>query len=91
MSIKEIKKCEEFCLRTNNEGIKFSILIGAPVLIEHNGILGIKEYAWEWPSELYPSNYRFLEEELVVLLRKCLRYFCSRYSYHINTFKVCLE
>lgn len=65
MTLEEIKKCEQFCNRTDNEGIKFSIVIGAPKLAKFNNILGIKEFAWEWPSEHYPDNTLFLAEELV--------------------------
>lgn len=67
MSISEIKKCEEFCFRKDNENIKFSILIGYPELakVEELDVLGIMEYTWEWPSEMYPENYRMAVEGLV--------------------------
>ena len=69
LSVEEIKKCEEFCLRMDNENIKYSILIGVPELIrfeERNfSILGIKEYVWQWPSELYPGDMRMLTQGLV--------------------------
>lgn len=66
MSIKEMQKCEQFCLRRDNENIKFSVLIGAPkvVMFENENIqmIGISEYTWEWPSELYPADTRILAE-----------------------------
>lgn len=67
MSIAEIKKCEEFCFRKDNENIKFSILLGYPEIakVEELGIMGIMEYTWEWPSELYPENYRIAVDGLV--------------------------
>ena len=34
LSLGEIKKCEEFCRRLDNENIKFSVLIGSPNLWE---------------------------------------------------------
>ncbi len=65
LSIDEIKKCEDFCFRKDNYGIKFSILVGPPqpCRMEFNEpgyepCLGIEEYTWQWPSELYPENYR---------------------------------
>ena len=66
MSIAEVKKCEEFCFRKDNENIKFSILIGYPELakVEELDVLGIMEYTWEWPSELYPENYRMAVDGL---------------------------
>jgi len=66
MSISEIKKCEEFCFRKDNENIKFSILIGYPELakVDECGVLGIMEYTWQWPSEMYPANYRMAVEGL---------------------------
>ena len=56
----EIKKCEEFCRRLDNENIKFSVLIGSPNLcaVRIGDFSGILEYVWEWPSEKYPDNYR---------------------------------
>lgn len=56
----EIKKCEEFCRRLDNENIKFSVLIGSPDLcaIRVGEFLGILEYVWKWPFEKYPDNYR---------------------------------
>lgn len=65
MSIEEIKKCEQFCYRTDNKNIKFSILIGAPELIQCDNILGISEFTWEWPSASYPSDTLFFAEGLV--------------------------
>ena len=69
LSVEEIKKCEEFCLRMDNENIKYSILIGVPELIRFEegnfSILGIKEYVWQWPSELYPGDMRMLTQGLV--------------------------
>ena len=60
MSLNEIKKCEEFCRRLDNENIKYSVLIGSPNLcaIRFGDFFGILEYVWEWPSEKYPDNYR---------------------------------
>lgn len=64
----EIKKCEEFCYRKDNENIKFSILIGSPTLVRYKNkdisITGIKEFTWEWPSITYPSNTLILAEGL---------------------------
>lgn len=69
LSVQEIKKCEEFCRRTDNENIKFSILIGAPALArfdyETGNILGILEFTWEWPSKLYPEDTLILAKDLV--------------------------
>jgi hypothetical protein len=65
LSEAEIKKCEEFCHRKDNENIKFSILIGAPDAVKIDDFYGIMEYVWEWPSETYPENYRMLAEGLV--------------------------
>ena len=60
LSLDEIKKCEEFCRRLDNENIKFSVLIGSPNLcaVRVGDFSGILEYVWEWPSEKYPDNYR---------------------------------
>lgn len=60
LSLGEIKKCEEFCRRLDNENIKFSVLIGSPNLcaVRIGDFSGILEYVWEWPSEKYPDNYR---------------------------------
>lgn len=65
LSVPEIKKCEEFCLRKDNYGIKFSIVIGPPQPIQLNleepgysSAFGIEEYAWQWPSERFPVNCR---------------------------------
>jgi hypothetical protein len=60
LSLDEIKKCEEFCRRLDNENIKYSVLIGSPNLcaIRIGEFFGILEYVWEWPSEKYPDNYR---------------------------------
>ena len=60
LSLGEIKKCEEFCRRLDNENIKFSVLIGSPNLCAGRigDFSGILEYVWEWPSEKYPDNYR---------------------------------
>ena len=69
MSVKEIQKCEQFCFRKDNENIKFSVLIGAPTpaMYHENNfrILGISEFTWEWPSDLYPADTRMLAEGLV--------------------------
>lgn len=56
----EMKKCEEFCFNKDNENIKFSVLIGFPEAVKIGNFAGILEYVWEWSSEKYPSNYRFL-------------------------------
>ena len=60
LSLNEIKKCEEFCRRLDNENIKYSVLIGSPNLcaVRVGDFFGILEYVWEWPSEKYPDNYR---------------------------------
>lgn len=57
---------EEFCFRKDNENIKFSILIGYPELakVEEPDVLGIMEYTWEWPSKMYPENYRMAVDGL---------------------------
>lgn len=72
LSIKEIQKCEEFCLRKDNYGIKFSILIGPPQPCQLNfeepgcePAFGVEEYTWRWPSELFPENYRWPCDKLV--------------------------
>lgn len=56
----ELKKCEEFCRRYDNENIKFSILIGSPndCAVRMGEFFGIKEYVWEWPSEKFDNNCR---------------------------------
>lgn len=58
----ELKKCEEFCRRLDNENIKFSILIGPPndCAVRVGEYFGIMEYVWEWPSEKYPDDCRML-------------------------------
>lgn len=60
LSSDEIKKCEEFCRRLDNDNIKFSVLIGSPNLcaVRVGDFSGILEYVWEWPLEKYPDNYR---------------------------------
>ena len=69
MSIAEIKKCEQFCFRKDNENIKFSVLIGAPTPAMYKDdvvqIMGISEFTWEWPSKLYPADTRILAQGLV--------------------------
>ena len=72
LSVEEIKKCEEFCFRKDNYGIKFSIVIGPPqpAAFQFNepgykDCLGIEEYTWQWPSELYPENMRIYAGKLV--------------------------
>ena len=55
-----MKKCEEFCYRKDNENIKFSVLIGSPEIVKIDDYVGILEYVWEWPSQVYPENYRML-------------------------------
>lgn len=56
----EMNKCEEFCLSKDNENIKFSVLIGSPLPVKIDDFAGVLEYVWEWPSEKYPDNIRFL-------------------------------
>ena len=56
----EMKKCEEFCFNIDNENIKFSVLIGSPEAVRIDNYVGILEYVWEWPSEIYPENIRML-------------------------------
>ena len=56
----EMKKCEEFCFNKDNENIKFSVLVGSPEAVKIDAFSGIMEYVWEWPSEKYPENVRFL-------------------------------
>lgn len=65
LSEAEIKKCEEFCRRKDNENIKYSILIGTPDAVKIDTFNGIIEYVWEWSSKAYPENYRILAEGLV--------------------------
>ena len=72
LTIQEMKKCEEFCFRKDNYGIKFSIVIGPPqpAAFQFNepgykDCLGIEEYTWQWPSELYPENMRIYAGKLV--------------------------
>ncbi len=67
LTVSEIQKCEQFCRRKDNENIKFSILIGAPkplMLEEDFSILGIREYTWQWPSQMYPSDTLLLAQGL---------------------------
>ncbi len=59
----EMKKCEEFCFNKDNENIKFSVLVGSPEAVKIDAFAGIMEYVWEWPSEKYPENVRFLALE----------------------------
>ena len=56
----------------DNYGIKFSIVIGPPqpAAFQFNepgykDCLGIEEYTWQWPSELYPENMRIYAGKLV--------------------------
>lgn len=56
----EIKKCEEFCYRKDNDNIKFSVLIGSPEIVVIDAFIGLLEYVWEWPSQTYPENYKML-------------------------------
>ena len=60
LSETDIKKCEEFCRRLDNENIKFSVLIGSPdnCAVRLREFFGILEYVWEWPSEKLPDDYR---------------------------------
>lgn len=59
----EMKKCEEFCFNKDNENIKFSVLVGSPEAVKIDAFAGIMEYVWEWPSEKYSDNVRFLAPE----------------------------
>ena len=59
----EMKKCEEFCFNKDNENIKFSVLVGSPEAVKIDKFAGIIEYVWEWPSEKYLENVRFLAPE----------------------------
>lgn len=59
----EMKKCEEFCFKKDNENIKFSVLVGSPEIMKVDGFVGILEYVWEWPSKTYPENYKMLAPE----------------------------
>ncbi len=59
----EMKKCEEFCFNKDNENIKFSVLVGSPEAVKIDAFAGIMEYVWEWPSDKYPENVRFLAPE----------------------------
>lgn len=59
LSVSELKKCESFCENKDNGDIKYSILIGSPEIVDINGVGGIKEYVWEWPSEKFPSFVLF--------------------------------
>lgn len=64
----ELKKCEEFCRRLDNDNIKFSVLIGSPDVcaVRAGEYYGILEYVWEWPSDKYPENYRIaVPKELI--------------------------
>lgn len=69
MSIREIQKCEQFCFRKDINGMKFSILVGAPTLAMYQEddykIIGVSEFVWEWPSKLYPADVRILASGLV--------------------------
>lgn len=60
LSEREMKKCEEFCFNKDHENIKFSVLVGSPEAVKIDKFAGIMEYVWEWPSEKYPENVRFL-------------------------------
>lgn len=64
----ELKKCEEFCRRYDNENIKFSILIGSPndCAVRIGEFFGIKEYVWEWPSEKFTDKCRILVPSEVI-------------------------
>lgn len=68
LTVSEVQKCEQFCRRKDNENIKFSILIGAPkpLMLEEEdfSILGIREYTWQWPSQMYPSDTLLLAQGL---------------------------
>lgn len=50
LSEAEIKKCEEFCRRKDNENIKYSILIRVSDAVRIDDFYGILEYVWEWTS-----------------------------------------
>ncbi|UKS29983.1 hypothetical protein LOZ80_14015 [Paenibacillus sp. HWE-109] len=75
LNVAEIKKCEEFCRRKDNENIKFSILIGAPDALKIDRFFGIKEYVWEWPSKKYPDNYRILAPDDLIQTEYYSRFF----------------
>lgn len=75
LNVAEIKKCEEFCRRKDNEKIKFSILIGAPDALKIDGFFGIKEHVWEWPSKKYPDNYRILAPDDLIQTEYYSRFF----------------
>lgn len=68
LTVSEVQKCEQFCRRKDNENIKFSILIGAPkpLMLEEEdfSILGIREYTWQWLSQMYPSDTLLLAQGL---------------------------
>jgi len=38
-------------------------LVGSPEAVKIDVFAGIMEYVWEWPSEKYPENVRFLAPE----------------------------
>ncbi|WP_343084381.1 hypothetical protein [Blautia producta] len=59
----EMMKCEEFCFNKDNGNIKFSVLVGSPEAVKIDNFSGIMEFVWEWPSEKYPENVRFLASE----------------------------
>lgn len=67
LTVTEIKKCEEFCLRKDKYGIKFSIVIGPPqpTMLEGPDYLGIEEYTWRWPSDIFPETCRIPAGNLV--------------------------
>ena len=55
-----MKKCEEFCFNKDHANIKFSVLVGSPEAVKIDKFAGIMEYVWEWSSEKYTENVRFL-------------------------------
>lgn len=73
----EMKKCEEFCFNKDNENIKFSVLVGSPEAVKIDAFAGIMEYVWEWPSEKYPENVRFLAPEELSEKEYYSRFMCG--------------
>ena len=73
----EMKKCEEFCVNKDNENIKFSVLIGSPEVVKIDEFSGVMEYVWEWPSEKYPENVRFLAPKKLSEKEYYSRFMCG--------------
>ncbi len=38
-------------------------MVGSPEAVKIDAFAGIMEYVWEWPSEKYPENVRFVAPE----------------------------